>query len=92
MESSDSYISFVLAGESPSHKTEIWRVVSNKSQATLGEIKWYGAWRRYAFFPRNSTIFDVDCMSQISTKIGELMIKQRQRLHDREIMDGMTGH
>ena len=41
-----------------SRKTKVWEVATKRDKETneetynaLGEIKWYGAWRRYAFFP-----------------------------------------
>lgn len=42
----------------------------------IGEIKWYTPWRKYCFFPGDSTIFDAGCMDIILAKITELMDKK----------------
>lgn len=45
-------------------KTKAWEVRSLAS-STLGLIKWYTPWRRYAFFPGMDTIFDAACLKDI---------------------------
>ena len=32
----------------------------------LGEIKWYASWRRYAFYPKENTIHERDCLRDIA--------------------------
>ena len=31
----------------------------------LGEIKWYGAWRKFCFFPNKETIWDNKCLKLV---------------------------
>lgn len=31
----------------------------------LGVIKWFGRWRKYAFFPRADCVFDSKCLAEI---------------------------
>lgn len=57
---------------SESGKTEIVEVL-NLSMEKLGQIKWYGAWRRYCFYPDESTLFDSSCLAEIQGKIHILM-------------------
>lgn len=57
-------------------KTEVWEVVSNKHKVRLGIVKWYGAWFRYAFMPEPNTLFDADCLGEISKTLG-LLMKER---------------
>ena len=45
-------------------KTEIWRVKST-SDVFLGEIKWYGAWRQYCFFPEEFMVFNSGCLKDL---------------------------
>jgi hypothetical protein len=47
-------------------KTQVWAVRSHRSGDVLGEIRWYGPWRQYAFFPRVATIYNPDCLDLIS--------------------------
>lgn len=44
----------------------------------LGEIKWYGAWRRYAFFPVDRTVFEWDCKRMIAD-VCEKMTKDHNK-------------
>lgn len=59
-------------------KTKIVGVYSLSSGALLGEIKWYGAWRQYCFFPRNA-IFNKDCLEIILAKINEMMHERKSQ-------------
>lgn len=59
------WIIAVSAGTSPSGKTRIWQIESKRS-ALLGDVRWYGPWRKYAFFPEANTIFEQDCLRDIA--------------------------
>lgn len=52
-------------------KTNIWRVGCN--DAYLGIVKWYSGWRRYTFFPESNTLFDSNCLKEITSFIDEQM-------------------
>lgn len=65
---------FRAAGPSKSGKTLLWNVESiadkdgdHPEYAELGVVKWYGAWRKYAFFPASGTLFEHDCLRQIAS-------------------------
>ena len=58
-------------------KTDVWDVLSKSQESILGKIKWYGPWRQYCFFPSPNTIFNPECMADISKKIKELMELRR---------------
>ena len=60
-----SYIHFVDAGESKSGLTKIWYVKSDAG-ATLGTVGWYANWRRYCFYPEDNSIFDANCLTEIT--------------------------
>ena len=51
-------------GKSDSGKTLIWDVTNGKFW--LGEIRWFSKWRKYAFYPYQNTVFEEDCMRDIS--------------------------
>lgn len=69
------YLKFDKVGDTG--KTEIWDVLSKSSDYILGQIKWYVQWRQYCFFPsRGDCVFNVQCMSDISSAIKELMAKR----------------
>ena len=56
----------------PGRKTEVWQVISVHG-VFLGDIKWFGRWRQYAFFPVNETIFNKECLKDIYTFVTNLM-------------------
>ena len=45
-------------------KTVIYKVVSDTS--VLGEIRWYGPWRCYAFYPEMETVYEKKCLRDIA--------------------------
>ena len=47
-------------------KTKKWEVFSANGGQALGVIKWWGAWRKYAFFPNTDTLFESDCLRAIA--------------------------
>lgn len=58
-------------------KTMIWEVTSRSSSAVLGEIKWFGRWRQYCFWPFSNTVFNVGCLEDIQHFIEQLMEMRR---------------
>lgn len=44
----------------------------------LGEIKWFGAWRRYTFFPVDRTVFEWECQRTIAD-VCEKMTKDHNK-------------
>lgn len=42
----------------------------------LGDIKWFGRWRQYAFFPSHDTVWNPDCLKDICDVI-DLLKKER---------------
>jgi len=69
------YIEFDKVGDTG--KTEIWNVLSISSGFVLGQIRWYGAWRQYCFYPSGNSIFNIECMRQIQAEIKTLMDSRR---------------
>lgn len=67
------YVSFIDEGPSPSGKTRRWSVRHRKGGGLLGEIAWYGSWRRYCFFPRGDVIFSAGCLEDIAEFIEDRM-------------------
>lgn len=59
-------------------KTKVVFIRSISSGTILGEIKWHGAWRQYAFFPHPNTIWNPGCMKSVMEKIAELMLTRAQ--------------
>jgi len=45
-------------------KTPILHIHSNEGYY-LGDIKWYGAWRKFCFYPVSDTIWDDKCLLEL---------------------------
>lgn len=50
----------------PGLLTHVWMVSSGRSEALLGRVAWYAAWRRYVFYPENGTLYDRDCLRSLA--------------------------
>jgi len=70
------YVEFDKIGDSG--KTEIWNIISKSSGFILGQIKWYGAWRQYCFWPSPHAVFNIGCMDDIKKVIVELMDRRKK--------------
>lgn len=46
-------------------KTPIYHIISRLSKDEIGQIKWYGAWRKYCFFPNGDTVWDKKCLDSV---------------------------
>lgn len=52
-----THIKFVPAPPKP--KTKVWWVVNKHDDIHLGWIGWFGRWRKYAFYPKEETVYGV---------------------------------
>ncbi len=68
-----THIRFISTGVRDGQKTERWNVETKEDEDLLGEIKWFGRWRQYAFFPALECVFEQICMREISDFIEEVM-------------------
>ena len=59
------WIRFVEGRPERGRKTKIWTVHSLDGPV-LGLVKFYGAWRQYAFFPEFPTLFEPRCLRDIA--------------------------
>jgi hypothetical protein len=58
-------------------KTKIFAVVAKEGGIPLGSIKWFGRWRKYAFFPQPNTVFETQCLTDIVEFINKLMEERK---------------
>jgi len=59
-------------------RTKVIGVWSRKSGEILGEIRWFGRWRQYSFFPRPETVFNRECLEDIQVYIKKLMDERKK--------------
>lgn len=64
----ESYVEFLESPWDPEQRrsTSRWRLRAKAGQEFLGEVRWYAPWRRYAFFPRQDTLFEANCLWDIA--------------------------
>lgn len=74
-----SYINFTENGKSPSGKTKRWLVTAVSGGPGLGDVRWYGPWRKYVFQP-STAIFDGDCLREIAD-----FIESETRVHGKMV-------
>lgn len=64
------YLSFV---EAPTKgKTKVIAIVNRHHEEIIGEIRWFGRWRQYCFFPRGETVWNTTCMDDVNSVIKQL--------------------
>lgn len=63
------YLKFVEGPPSKSGKTKTWYVVQKQNEIHLGWIGWWGSWRRYAFYPKDQTVYEEQCLMDITAFI-----------------------
>ena len=63
--------------------TAVWQVENKSHGYRLGDIKWYGPFRQYAFFPAGGgLVFSIGCMADISEFIKALAKEYRDAKKD----------
>ena len=70
------WLEFSEPTPSKSGKTMIWSLYSSGYKEDgdeehyydfwLGDVKWRGPWRKYAFFPDRDTLFEEECLRAIA--------------------------
>ncbi len=53
-------------------KTSVWSCRNNRSKEELGQVKWYGPWRQYCYFPTRQAVYNNRCLSIIADFTGTL--------------------
>lgn len=64
------YIHFVKTADKP--KTSVWSCRNSRSDDELGEVRWYGSWRRYCYFPTVQAVYSQGCLNDIAEFIAGL--------------------
>ena len=59
------YIRFSLSEDQPNKKTHIWEVTA-KAGGFLGQVRWFGRWRKYSFFSAIDCVFEEVCLVDIA--------------------------
>ena len=57
---------YIVKEKRDDRKTPILHIFSKKSNDEIGLIKWYGAWRKFCFFPNSETVWDEKCLDELN--------------------------
>ena len=68
-------------------KTSIWFVRAKEYGDKLGEVKWFGRWRKYCFFSEPHSVFEQDCLRDIADFIGA---KTKEHRNERKSAETST--
>jgi hypothetical protein len=62
----------------PTGKTRRF-IITDAGGNPLGDVKWFSAWRRYAFYPGRLTVYEPTCLRDIATFIDGLMAERKTK-------------
>lgn len=62
----NTWLTFEHVGDSKSGKTRIIAVRADHVTGQVGQIRWWGRWRKYVFVPFTDMFFDHDCLREIA--------------------------
>jgi len=58
--------------------TRTWIVSNKRNNTLLGEVRWYGQWRQYAFIPDEfGTVLAGSCLSDLAEFIRRAMSERK---------------
>jgi hypothetical protein len=58
-------------------KTKVIDIVNLHHHEVIGEIKWFGRWRQYCFFPIAETVWNKTCLDDVQEVIKKLMDERK---------------
>jgi len=59
-------------------KTCTCSIDANSSGCPLGEIRWFGRWRQYCFFPEQDTVWNKGCLQDVIEALDSLNREHRE--------------
>lgn len=78
-----TYIIFLNCGVIPGGKTNRYEVWSKGGEEELGdklgEIRWFGRWRKYSWYPNADTIYEEVCMQEITDFLKQVNKEHREK-------------
>lgn len=72
------YITFIKLSQIKKKKTDDIKLFNKDTEACLGEIKWFPAFRKYSYFPVGDIVLDAKCLDVISKYLDELNLKYKK--------------
>ena len=70
------HLTIQKTGTMPSGKTHIYTVRNRHSNTLIGMIRWWAPWRKYTFQPQSDTIWDADCLREVTNALDTIMLER----------------
>lgn len=70
------WIKFEASKQLPT--TTVWEVRTRDTNEKIGEIRWYGPWRRYAFIPLPNTVWEITCLQDVAEFLNNETAKRKE--------------
>lgn len=74
------YNPFRIDGKLNRKKTTSYWIRNKDNGCMLGEIKWYGPFRKYSFFPESEIVFEKTCLEDIARFLSDVEIDRKSKL------------
>lgn len=58
-------------------KTKVFHMYNSEQNSFLGEIKWYGPFRTYAFYTAPDCFFETECLNDITVFLKKLNLERK---------------
>ncbi len=65
------YLAFQELIRVEGRKTAVYSCRNKRSGEELGQIRWYGAWRQYCYFPTVQAVYSAGCLRDIAGFMAE---------------------
>jgi hypothetical protein len=72
------WVCFEIGSPSPSGKTMTWAIRASADDTYLGYVTWSGPWRQYVFATTGNTIWNPDCLNEVSEFLRKATTEHRE--------------
>ncbi len=78
------HLSFRRKRKPKGKKTNIYVVEKDHEYGLrLGEVRWYGAFRQYCFYPEKDTMFSKGCLELVNNFLDKVNKRHRNKLKNK---------
>lgn len=74
------WVTFKNLGKINNRKTLYVRVYNSTTDHIIGRIVWFRNWRQYIFEPNFDTVFNSECLTDISSEVKRMNSEHREQL------------
>lgn len=71
------WLEFIKDEKPKNRKTDIYQINNISTKVNVGNIRWYGGFRKYIFAPNADFIYDAGCLTDISDFLNVLMLERK---------------